>query len=467
MTTRKRLLLNAITNAGVAPAPGLWAHPDDKGHKYGSLSYWTELAKTLERGCFDALFLADMLGVPDTYQASKDAAIRQGIQIPLNDPGYLIPAMAAVTKNLGFAVTYSTTYEHPYALARKLSTLDHLTKGRIGWNIVTSALNTAARNFGLDQQMDKTERYNRADEYLDVVYKLWERSWEDGAVLADRERGIYVDPAKVHDIGHSGTYFNVPGNHLSEPSPQRTPVLFQAGNSERGREFAAKHAESIYLNTPTIEATKAIVDDIRQRAERYGRNPAHILFYPKLTPIVAATETQAQQKYEDYLRYSSAEGILALFGAWSGIDFSKAETGQLRQFVKRFDIHGKIAAAELNEPDKQWTVQELANFCAFGTSSLQIGSPEQIADEMEQFAETTGIDGFSIGQVVQPGTINDFVEHVVPELQRRGLVQRAYQPGTYREKLFGREEGSTLGARLAPDHPGANVQIPLEERVKA
>jgi FMN-dependent oxidoreductase (nitrilotriacetate monooxygenase family) len=451
MSKRKRILLNAITISGVAPAPGLWAHPEDRGHRYGSLGYWTDLAKTLERGKFDALFLADMLGVPDTYQGNRDAAIRQAIQIPLNDPGYLIPAMAAVTKHLGFAVTYSTTYEHPYALARKLSTLDHLTKGRIGWNIVTSALNSAALNYGLDGQIDKVERYNRADEYMEVVYKLWQQSWDADAVVADRERNVYVDPSKVRDIGHDGRYFRVPGIHLSEPSPQRTPVLFQAGNSDRGREFAAKHAESIYLNTPTIEGTKAIVKDIRERAERYGRDPATILFYPKLTPIVGRTETEAQNKYEEYLRYSSAEGILSLFGAWSGIDFAQAGKEKLREFVRKFDVRGTIAAAEREDPAKQWTTEELANFCAFGTSSLQIGSPEQIANEMENFVKETGVDGFSVGQVVQPGTLSDFVDLVVPELQRRGLVQTEYGEGTYREKLFGEGPG------LSQDHPGMNV----------
>jgi len=451
MTKRKRIFLNAITHAGVAPAPGLWAHPDDQGHRFGTLGYWTELAKTLERGRFDALFLADMLGVPDVYEGSRDAAIRQAIQIPLNDPGYLVPAMAAVTEHLGFAVTYSTTYEHPYALARKLSTLDHLTKGRIGWNIVTSALTSAALNFGLSEQMDKTERYDRADEYMEVAYKLWQKSWERDAVVADRERNVYADPSKVRDIGHEGRYFRVPGIHLSEPSPQRTPVLFQAGNSERGREFAAKHAESIYINTPTIEATKAIVADIRRRAERYGRDPSRILFYPKLTPIMARTETEAQSKYEDYLRYSSAEGVLALFGAWSGIDFAKAGPEKLREFVRKFDTRGTMARIESEDPEKRWTTQELANFCAFGTSSLQIGTPERIADEIELYVRETGVDGFSIGQIVQPGTIRDFVDLVVPELQRRGLVQKEYAEGTYRDKLFGE------GPYLSVDHPGARV----------
>ncbi|WP_325049989.1 NtaA/DmoA family FMN-dependent monooxygenase [Cohnella faecalis] len=237
--SKKRIYLNAITISGPTASPGLWAHPEDRGHEYTSLKYWTELARTLERGKFDAIFFADMLGVYDVYKNNKDTAIRQAIQVPLNDPSYLIPAMAAVTKNLGFAATFSTTYEHPYALARKLSTLDHLTRGRIGWNIVTSNLDSAAKNFGLEGQIAIDERYDRGDEYMDVAYKLWEASWEQDAVVLDRDNRVYTDPNKVHDIGHKGKYFSVPGIHLSEPSRSgrrccsRRAIRREGGNSRR------------------------------------------------------------------------------------------------------------------------------------------------------------------------------------------------------------------------------------------
>jgi len=457
--TKKRIYLNAVTISGPTASPGMWAHPEDRGHEYASLKYWTELARTLERGKFDAIFFADMLGVYDVYKGNKDTAIRQAIQVPLNDPSFLIPAMAAVTKHLGFAATFSTTYEHPYALARKLSTLDHLTKGRVGWNIVTSNLDSAAKNFGMEGQIGLNERYDRGDEYMEVVYKLWESSWEADAVLLDRDRGVYTDPAKVHDINHKGRYFSVPGIHLSEPSPQRTPVLFQAGNSTRGREFAAKHAEAVFLNTPTAQATKFIIADIREKAERQGRDPSKILFFPKLTPVVGRTQAEAEERLQDFLRYSSTEGIFALLGAWSGIDFDAAGEDKLLEFVEKRDNRGLIESLRRTDPDKKWSVDELANFFAFGTSSLTVGSPEAIADAMEAFIEETGADGFNIGHIIQPGTLESFVDLVVPELQKRGLVQSEYAEGTYRNKLYGQ------GPNLLPDHPGSRYARGKEANV--
>ena len=237
-------------------APGLWRHPRDRFDRYIDLNYWTELARLLERGKFDGLFLADVLGPYDVYQGKADAAIHSGIQIPVNDPLLLVSGMAAVTEHLGFGVTCALTYEHPYPFARRALTLDHLTKGRFGWNIVSGYLDSAARNFGLDQQTQHDDRYAFAEEYMEVCYKLWERSWDQDAVRRDRKSGMFADPAKVHSIGHSGEYFKVPGFNLSEPSPQRTPVLYQAGASRRGKDFAAKHAECVFVSVPTAAIVK-------------------------------------------------------------------------------------------------------------------------------------------------------------------------------------------------------------------
>lgn len=249
-----RIYLNAFDMACVGhQAAGLWRHPDDQGYRYRELGYWTELARTLEAGGFDALFLADVLGVYDVYGGSRDAAVADAAQVPVNDPTLAVSAMAAVTETLGFGVTVSLTYEQPYALARRLSTLDHLTEGRVAWNIVTSYLDSAARNLGLDAQIPHDERYEISEEYLEVCYKLWEASWEPGAVVRDRDRGVFTDPARVHDIEHKGRYFSVPGPFLCEPSPQRTPVLFQAGASPRGVRFAAAHAEAVFVSGPTPE----------------------------------------------------------------------------------------------------------------------------------------------------------------------------------------------------------------------
>lgn len=454
----KRIRLNAVTVNGPTVSPGLWAHPEERAHEYTSLRHWRGLARTLEAARFDAIFFADMLGLYDVYTGSAAPALRQAIQVPLNDPTYLIPAMAAVTEHLGFAVTVSTTYDQPYPVARKLSTLDVLTGGRVGWNVVTSNLASAARAHGFDAEIPADVRYDRGDDFLAAAYELWEASWEDDAVVLDKAARIHTDPAKVHDIEHVGPYFTVPGPHLIDPTPQRTPFLFQAGSSERGREFAATHAEAIFLNTPTAKATKFIVDDIRQRAERHGRDPASVLFFPKLTPIAAASDEEAQERYRDFLRYSSTEGIFTLLGAWTGIDFAEAGDDRLLAFVEKADQRGLIESLRRTRPDGRWSTDELANVFAFGTSALSIGGPQAIADEIEQYVEATGVDGFNIASVIQPGTIEAFAEHVVPELQRRGLVQREYAPGTLREKLGG------AGPHLPDDHPGRAIADGLAAR---
>src|ERR1700687_4316746 len=248
----KQIRLNAFAMNCVAhQSPGLWTHPRDRTASYNRLPYWIDLAKALERGRFDLIFLADVLGIYDVYGGSPDAALRHAVQVPVNDPVLLIPAMAQVTEHLGFGVTSTLSYEPPYPFARRMSTLDHLTKGRAGWNIVTGYLNSAAAGMGLTVQPRHEQRYEIAEEYMQVVYQLWEGSWEDGAVLRDRDRRLFADPAKIHRIRHEGRFYRVDAIHLSEPSPQRTPVLYQAGASTSGRSFAAAHAECVFINGPS------------------------------------------------------------------------------------------------------------------------------------------------------------------------------------------------------------------------
>ena len=239
---------------------GQWVRPEGRSMDYTDLDAWIELAQLLERGKFDALFLADVVGTYAAYGGNRDAAVEEGLQTPVNDPSLLIPAMAAATENLGFAFTQSVLQEQPFNFARRLSTLDHLTKGRVGWNIVTSYLPDAARNLGYGGLPSHEDRYRRAEEYMQVIYKLLEGSWEEDAVVRDLERGIYSDPAKIHDIDHHGEFYpDVPGPHLAEPSPQRTPVLFQAGASEWGRDFAARNAEAIFIIANTHDAARIVI----------------------------------------------------------------------------------------------------------------------------------------------------------------------------------------------------------------
>ena len=260
----KQIRLNAFAMNCVAhQSPGLWTHPRDRTLEYNRLPYWIDLAKTLERGRFDGLFLADVLGVYDVYGNSPDAALRHATQTPSNEPLMLVPAMAAVTEHLGFGLTSNLSFEPPYTFARRMSTLDHLTDGRVGWNVVTGYLDSAARGSGKDKQTAHDDRYDIADEYMELVYKLWEGSWEDGAVLRDRARGIFADPAKVHPVSHEGKNYRLNAIHLSEPSPQRTPVLYQAGTSPRGRQFAAQHAECVFMSGPSAKVIAPRIAAIR------------------------------------------------------------------------------------------------------------------------------------------------------------------------------------------------------------
>ena len=302
----KQIRLNAFDMDCVGHIQqGMWRHPRDRSTEYTSLDYWTGLAKTLERGLFDGLFLADVLGVYDVFEGRADAAIRDAVQVPLGDPMLLIPAMAQATANLSFGVTANLSYEPPYIFARRMSTLDHLTKGRIGWNIVTGYLDSAARAMGLDQQVAHDDRYDVADAYMDAVYKLWEGSWAPDAVKRDREAGVFADPTRVRSVSHESTHFRMNGIHLCEPSPQRTPVLYQAGSSGRGRKFAATHAECVFVNGTSKAAVGAIVADIRKEAVAAGRKVDDVLIFVGATIVTGRTDADAQDKLADYQRYSS------------------------------------------------------------------------------------------------------------------------------------------------------------------
>lgn len=443
-----RIILNAFEMSCVThQSPGLWRHPANRAHEYNRLAYWIELAQLLERGRFDALFLADVVGVYDVYRGSVAPSLIDSAQVPVGDPLFQIPAMAAVTQWLGFGVTVASTYEQPYALARKFSTLDHLTQGRIGWNVVTSYLESAARNLGLDTQIGHDARYDIADEFLDVAYKLWEGSWEDGAVVRDRARGVYTDPARVHPIRHQGRHFQVPGIHLSEPSPQRTPVIFQAGASPRGRDFSARHGEAVFINGITPELTRRLTDDIRDRAERIGRPRDSVKILTLATVIVADTDEQAKAKHQDYLSYASTEGALALYGGWSGLDLSRYSPDEVLQYRDTDAVRSALAIFTQADPTRTWTPNDIARYLSIGgIGPVIVGGPATVADELERWVEVGGIDGFNLAYVVTPGSFEDFIGLVVPELQKRGRVWREYEGATLRERLS--------GSRVVPEwHP--------------
>lgn len=450
------IILNAFTmNAVSHVSYGLWRHPDDQTWRYTDLDYWTELAHILDEGGFDSLFIADALGLLDTYDSSAAASLALGVQSPLGDPLPLVSAMAAVTKRLGFGVTVSTTYEKPYLLARKFTTLDHLTNGRIAWNIVTSQLESAARNLGRERQVPHDERYDIADEFLEVVYKLWQGSWEDDAVVRNRgdaanPLGVYTDPAKVHRVNHSGRYFTIPGPHLSEPSPQRVPVLFQAGGSPRGQRFAARHAEVVFVAGADADGIRRNIETVKALAREEGRALDAIKFVTAVSVVTDETDAGAQAKFADYRRYYDAIGALVHYSASTGVDFSGqdidapirySDTDSNRSLLRMFDDPAS---------GQEWTLrQALAPEGGLGRSRVIVGGPVKVTDELERWLGQTGADGINLIHVVSPGSYVDFIRHVVPELERRGRL-RERRSTSLRGSLF-----RVDGARPPADHPAS------------
>jgi alkanesulfonate monooxygenase len=449
----RHLLLNAFTMNTVGHvSPGMWTHPRDRTTDYRHLRHWIEFAKLCERGLFDGIFLADVLGIYDVHAGGPETALARATQVPANDPLLIIPAMAAVTRHLGFGVTVNLSHEPPYMLARRFSTLDHLTEGRIGWNIVTGYLASAARAMGVDALRAHDERYDLAEEYMEIVYRLWEESWEDGAVLADRARMIYADPARVHRIRHKGAHFEVDAIHLCEPSPQRTPVLYQAGTSSAGRRFAGRHAECVFVSGPTVEVIAPRVAALRQAARDAGRAPEDLRVLSSLTAIVCATQAEAEDRYAEYLRHRSLEGALALMSGWTGLDFSQLDPDSKVEHVETDAIRTALENITRADPTRAWTVREVAEFTAIGGNGpVLVGDARRVADGLLDWVERTGVDGLNLGSAVMPETFEGVVELLVPELQRRGRYKTAYAPGTLRRKLFGTD-------RLRAPHPAARFR---------
>lgn len=430
---------------------GMWVHPDNNRHRFNDLEYWTELAQLLEYGTFDGVFIADVVGTYDEFRAGPETALREGMQIPSNDPLLVIPAMAAVTRNLGFGVTFSTSYEPPFSFARRMSTLDHLTKGRVGWNIVTSYLPNAARNFGLKEEIAHDRRYQIADEYLDVLYKLWEGSWDDDAVVVDRERRVYTDPSKVRYINHVGEHYEVAGPHLCQPSRQRTPLLFQATGSAAGTEFAGRHAEAVFTGGSSPQEVRDNIARIRDKAREHGRDPAGIKFFVPASVIVGRTDAEVQEKLQTYHQLQSVEA--SLVHMQSTIDFTAypADT-RLGDIVAKDASWGLRNWANLDE-----TVGQLLEKIRFHQNRFFVaGTPAHVADTIEKWLDVDGIDGINLIQYMSYGTARDFIDLVVPELRQRGRFRKSYADGeTLRERLFG-----SGNARLAPDHFGARYRNP-------
>jgi FMN-dependent oxidoreductase (nitrilotriacetate monooxygenase family) len=450
MTNKKRLILNLFEMSCVSHIThGLWRLPGNNRERFNDIEYWIELAKLLENGGFDAVFLADVIGTYDVFRGSAETSVRTGLQIPNNDPAMVVPAMAAVTRHLGFGITFSTTYEPPFAWARRLSTLDHLTKGRAGWNIVTSYLPNAARNFGLDGEVDHDKRYEIADEYMDVLYKLWEGSWDDDAIIADRENNVFADPAKIRPIFHEGAHFKVEGPHLPSPSRQRTPVLFSATASGAGTRFAGKHTEVVFTGGPNADALRRTIDSIRKAAVEAGRRADDVKFVTQAGVIVGRTDAEARAKRAVYERLSDPEGYLA----HASLKFDPTAFPPETRLGDVVGSGADIGRRRLFDPE-QAVGEFLAGFGDISRQALFVsGTPDVVADAIERWLDDVGVDGINLTQFHSYDTARDFIELVVPVLRARGRLRTEYDPDeSLRDRIFG------AGDRLPDRHYAARYR---------
>lgn len=436
----KEILANAFYSGSPGQSwVGLWAHPRSQATEYTDLAFWTRLARTCEDGLLDGIFFADALGVRDVYKGSPAESLRTGSFAPALDPMLLIPGMAAVTSHLGFGVTGNASIEVPYLLARRLSTLDHLTKGRVAWNVVTGTIEAASRAVGRTEWVEHDKRYEALEEYMDLMYKLWECSWEDGAVVRDKASATYADPARIHVVHHDGPFYRCEGVHLCEPSAQRTPLIFSAGSSPAGLQFLARHAECAFIAGSSKDKVAASVREIRSQAAAAGRSPDDIKVFLGMTIVVAPTEAQARELRAEYARHCDVEGMLAFKSGYIGVDLSKyalddplpsQKTNASQSALKQYTSH---------------TIRDLASFAPMaGQETFIIGSPSQVCDELMDWVRDTDIDGINLMRTVEPEGLEAFCRLVVPELQNRGAYKTAYRPGTLRHKTFG--QGNRLGA---------------------
>ncbi|MEX5507288.1 LLM class flavin-dependent oxidoreductase [Pseudomonas putida] len=455
MSNPKPLLFALYEQAsvGCGGAPSLWTHPADERLAANTFDFWSNQARIADQANLDMLFFADVLGFYDVFGGSAEAAVKWAVEAPANDPLMIIPGLAAITRNLAFGATVTTTYEHPFTHARRFSTLDHMTNGRIAWNIVTSYLSSAARNFGLEEMVKHADRYERAEEFMDVAYKLWEGSWADDAVVQDKAGQRYARGERVRPINHCGDRYRVAGPHLTAPSPQRTPLLIQAGWSGRGREFAAKHAELIFIAKSNPHEIRQGLEEIWTMAQARGRDRDDVKSLTVLRIVTAKTEIEAQRKYDELQSNYHLEAQLVSYAGDTGIDLSRYADGDalsthtegLTSYMMRPDGSGKpLTAGDVRK--------RFANVTR-GTDLILVGTPEQVADRIEEHARISGTSGYMLNPLTSPGTLEDFVELIVPELQKRGLYRTQAQTGTFRSRL--RDDRSN---RLPPSAYGASFR---------
>lgn len=429
-STKKRMVLAVLPTS----APFSWRHPNAEALGDLSFEFYRRLVKTAERGKLDIFFLADRLSLREDGMGIEGM---KGFGTVVDFEALtLLSALAAVTTNIGLIATVSTTYNQPYHVARKLASIDHISKGRAGWNVITSGQDSEANNFGLDEQLSTEARYERAEEFLNVVLDLWD-SWEDDAIVKDRSAGLYFQPDRVHRLDHLGKYFKVRGPlNLSRP-PQGHPLISQAGASEAGWEFAAKTADILYGKAISLQEAQRFYRDVKGRLAKYGRSPDCLKILPGLIAVVGETEKEARDKFhavQHFLSEEEARSLLAHF--FPGADFSNAALDETMPSTPEVEKGAARHRLFVERNGHRLSIREVVDYFSAGFGHLPlVGTPGQIADTMLEWLVEDGADGFNLMPHSLPQGLEDFVNFVVPELQERGVFRRKYEGGTLRENL--------------------------------
>jgi len=455
MTEATRKVLHFGVFEVMAPQVGgtfSWVHPRSEGIDYMNVDFWIRLAKIVEESGFDFLFFASGYGYPIVNGDLSEVAVTRGINFSGLDPDYLIPVLAQHTDTLGFVITQSTGLDHPVQLARRFSTLDHLTGGRIGWNIVTGASqNAVAEVFGHDQMVSHDTRYAMAAEYVELASRFWETAWDDDALVVDRETGVFARRDGIHRVEYEGAHYRSRGYYGAPPSPQRTPVLFQAGTSPTGRAFAATSAECVFVQATTPARTAAAVADIRRLAAEGGRAADSIKTMAGLTVFVAPTEARARELEAEFDALQTDEIVASLYAGNTGIDLLALDPDQtLHQVLDAGGPVGQMGTSNIDRflGENAPTVREILDqLRGLGTRGFRIvGDPTQIADQIEQIADVTDLDGFLIEPVFEPNDLEDFGQLVMPLLRERGRLRSGEAGNSLRARLTERAGHDRLGA---------------------
>jgi FMN-dependent oxidoreductase (nitrilotriacetate monooxygenase family) len=429
----RSIRLSAFVTAGPGRSGG-WRHPESVSG-WLDAEYYRELARVLERGLFDFAFFADILAVPRAYADSIEGQLRYGALGSLRlSPLPVLGVMAEATDHLGLAATISTTYAQPFAVARDLATLDHLSRGRVAWNVVTSFQRSEAANFGSPELLEKSARYRRAEEFLEVAAKLWD-SWPAESLTFDKESGDFADHTQVEDVDHAGEWFSVQGPLNVPRPPQGYPVILQAGASSSGKDFAARWADAIFCSHASLESAQEFYAEMRDRARAHGRDPDQLKILPSVTPVVADTEEAAQRKASELADLVPDVAGLSQLAYHLDTDLSKLPLDEHLPELNDPSIDGHYREVVEITRREGLTLRELGKQYGGRTEGGLIGTATQIADRMEEWFTAGACDGFTVGAVYQPGAFAEFVEAVVPELQRRGLYRTSYEGTTLRDRL--------------------------------